>query len=86
MKKYTWSSTRGVGTSDQWRLKISSIERSPGEFPDEEINFTVLLTIEDIQNKPNDLFNEVRQELGSIGIEFEDITVTQQLNVKAGQS
>ncbi|CAH5632155.1 hypothetical protein AI2943V1_1237, partial [Klebsiella oxytoca] len=86
VKKYTWSSTRGVGTSDQWRLKISSIERSPGEFPDEEINFTVLLTIEDIQNKTNDLFNEVRQELGSIGIEFEDITVTQQLNVKAGQS
>ncbi|HHQ6537693.1 TPA: S8 family peptidase [Serratia fonticola] len=86
VKKYIWSSTRGVGTSDQWRLKISSIERSPGEFPDQEITFTVLLTIEDIQNKTNDLFNEVRQELGSIGIQFEDITVTQQINVRAGQS
>ncbi|WP_205952526.1 S8 family peptidase [Pantoea stewartii] len=85
VKKYNWSSTRGVGTSNEWRIKISSIERSAGEFPKEEVKFTVLLTIEDIQGKTQDLFNEVRQELSAFGIEFEDINVTQQLNVRAGQ-
>lgn len=87
VKKYEFETKTkaGVGASDQWRLKISSIERTPGEFPDGEISFTALLTITDTQNRTNDLFNEVRQELSSYGIEFEDITVTQHLNVRAGQ-
>lgn len=44
-----------------------------------------LLTITDTQNRTNDLFNQVRQELSLYSIEFEDITVTQHLNVRAGQ-
>ncbi|QZQ51153.1 S8 family peptidase [Erwinia persicina] len=87
VKKYAFETKTkaGVGASDQWRLKISSIERTPGEFPDEEVGFTALLTIEDTQNRTNDLFNEVRQELSAYGIEFEDITVTQHLNIRTGQ-
>ncbi|OIX90655.1 S8 family peptidase [Pantoea sp. Ae16] len=87
VKKYEFETKTkaGVGASDQWRLKISSIERTPGEFPKEEVSFTALLTITDTQNRTNDLFNEVRQELSAYGIEFEDITVTQHLNIRAGQ-
>ncbi|UMB77401.1 S8 family peptidase [Dickeya fangzhongdai] len=85
VKKYVRNSPRGVGESDQWRLKISSIERSPGTFPEEGISFTVILTIEDTQGKTNDLFNEVRQELNAIGVSFEDIAITQQVNIRSGQ-
>ncbi|MEI9534271.1 MULTISPECIES: S8 family peptidase [Morganellaceae] len=87
IKKYEFETKTkaGVGASEQWRLKISSIERTPGEFPDEEVSFTALLTIEDTQNRTNDLFNEVRQEFSAYGIEFEDITVTQHLNVRTAQ-
>lgn len=85
VKKYVKNSPRGVGESNQWRLKISSIERSAGDFPADGINFTAILSIEDTQGRTNDLFNEVRNELNAIGIEFKDIRVSQQVNIRSGQ-
>lgn len=83
VKKYYREIKNGVGKSQDWRLKIDSVERNGGEFPDYGIPFCAILTIEDPKKESANLFNEVRQELTSIGVEVKSVFVTQDITVKA---
>ncbi len=83
VKKYHREIKTGVGKSQDWRLKIDSVERNGGEYPDDGISFCAILTIEDPKKESANLFNEVRQELNSIGVEVKSVFVAPEITVKA---
>ncbi|ELY4323111.1 S8 family peptidase [Cronobacter turicensis] len=83
VKKAIWVSKDGVGASQNWRLKISSLERAVGDYPQQGLSFSVILTIEDFQNKSSDLFNEVRRSLNSLGVKLQSIDISTHITVRS---
>jgi len=71
---------RGVGQSSNWRLNIKYLTRSGYEMPDEGIPVSVILSIADADRK-QDVFNQMRLQLNTQGIELQDIRVSAQVQV-----
>jgi len=82
IKKYKKVMKQGVGKSKNWRLKVTSTEREPGDFPTDGINFCVIMTIEDHQKKSKYIFDEVKQSLTATGVDIKSIHVTNQIDVE----
>lgn len=83
IKKYKKKITRGVGKSKNWRLQVKSVEREPGDFPLEGINFSVVMTIEDHKKQSNKIFDEVKQSLSATGVDVRSIHVKNKVQVGA---
>lgn len=74
VKVYEFDSPSGVGESSEWRLQIDSLERTAGETPEHGIQFTAILTIEDIKGEAP-VFDDLRQELVSRSVQLSDLKV-----------
>lgn len=85
IKKYHREIKKGVGKSQDWRLKIDSIERNSGDYPKDGISFCAILTIQDPKKESANLFNEVRQELTTIGVEVKSVFVSQDIIIQSEQ-
>ncbi len=70
----------GVGKSSNWRLQIDYLTRSNFDMPEEGIPISVVLSIADA-DETHDVFNQMRLQLGTQGIELQDIQVTTQVQV-----
>tara|TARA_Y100001956_G_C4126246_1_gene190239 strand:- start:435 stop:2918 length:2484 start_codon:yes stop_codon:yes gene_type:complete len=82
VKKYKKIMKQGVGKSKNWRLKITSTEREPGDFPSYGIGFCVIMTIEDYKKQSSKIFDEVKQSLSATGVDVKAIHVTSQVDVE----
>jgi hypothetical protein len=72
VKIYRRPEKSGGGHSSNWRLVLSYLERSESRMPDEGVPFTCIITISDPgATKP--VFNEMRQNLQTIGVRIADI-------------
>lgn len=85
IKKFRKVIKTGVGKSSNWRLKMTSQERSFGEHPTEGVNFCTVLTIEDHKKESTNLFNELRLSLQASGVKVSTIEVSQEVNINTGQ-
>ncbi|MCW3161309.1 S8 family peptidase [Chryseobacterium oryctis] len=72
IKIYEKSFKKGVGNTTDWVLEVEYLLRDGEEFPEEGIPFTAILTISDL-NREKPIFNEVKQNLGAIGVNVVDI-------------
>lgn len=81
IKKYKKIIQRGVGESQNWRLKLSSTEREPGDFPENGIEFCAIITIQDHKKSSNTVFDELRHSLNTMGIEIKPIGIDSQIDI-----
>lgn len=51
------------------------------DYPAEGINFSVIVTIEDPSIKSFTVYNEMRQQLISLGVEIEDVTIRGEVRI-----
>lgn len=72
VKSFEKSMPRGVGKSSNWRLFVEYLTRSREELPENGVPFTAILTIRDPRMEVG-VFDEMRQNLQSIGAVIEDI-------------
>jgi hypothetical protein len=82
VKRREKTSTRGVGTSSQWRLVVDSLTRAGEIIPEEGIPFSVILTIED-PKKSSPIFNELRRTLQASGANVYDIRTAQRIQPRS---
>jgi hypothetical protein len=85
IKKFRKIIKKGVGKSSNWRLKMTSQERSFGEHPTDGVDFCTVLTIEDHKKESTNLFNELRLSLQASGVKVSTIEVSQEVNINTGQ-
>lgn len=81
VKKYKKLMKQGVGKSKNWRLKVTSTEREPGDFPLNGVGFCVIMTVEDHKMKSNKIFDEMKQSLSATGVDVRSIHVINQVDV-----
>jgi len=82
VKKYKKLMKQGVGKSNNWRLKITSTEREPGDFPVNGIGFCAIMTIEDHRKQSNKIFDEVKQTLNATGVDVKAIQVASKVDIE----
>lgn len=80
-KAYERVSKGGFGNSTSWRLRVTSQVRDSMDYPAEGINFSVIVTIEDPSIKSFTVYNEMRQQLISLGVEIEDVTIRGEVRI-----
>ncbi len=69
---------RGVGKSSDWRLTVKYLTRAGEAMPEDGVPFTAILTIRD-PNKSNPVFTEMKQMLGALSVQLEDIRTASQV-------
>lgn len=83
VKRFSQKFPRGVGTTSQWRLVLEPLCRSEFSLADGQvIPFCAILTIADPKGEEN-IFNEVRSQLQSTGVEVADIRVALSPQIRA---
>lgn len=80
-KAYERASKAGFGNSTNWRLRVTSQVRDSMDYPSEGIKFSVIVTVEDPSGKSLSVYNEMRQELITLGAEIEDITIRDEVRI-----
>ncbi|MEC6909630.1 S8 family serine peptidase [Photobacterium piscicola] len=80
-KVYSRESTRGFGNSVNWRLRVTSQVRDGVEYPEDGINFSVIVTIEDSSGKNQNIYNELRQSFNQLGVDIGDISIKEDVRV-----
>lgn len=81
IKKYEVSMPAGRGNTSNWKLSIDSLVRAGVAFPTDGVQFSLLITISDLENtKP--VREEMRLHLQNRGLVFADITVAHQVRVR----
>ncbi|HHH2130837.1 TPA: S8 family serine peptidase [Yersinia enterocolitica] len=80
-KAYERLSKGGFGNSTNWRLRVTSQVRDSMDYPAEGIKFSVIVTVEDPSGKSLSVYNEMRQELVTLGAEIEDITIRDEIRI-----
>ncbi|EPR8183067.1 S8 family serine peptidase [Enterobacter hormaechei] len=80
-KVYERYSKNGFGNSSNWRLRVTSQVRDGVAYPLEGIPFSVIITIEDPTKKATNIYNEMSQSLIALGVEFQDVTVRDEVRV-----
>lgn len=80
IKQYSGKFPKGKGNSSNWKLVVDSLTRATQSFPDEGMNFSVILTIADIEKK-KPVFNQMRRTLQTQGAIIQDIKTALKLRV-----
>jgi len=81
VKIYRRPAKAGGGCSSNWRLVLSYLERSESKMPDGGVPFTCIVTIADPSaTKP--VFNEVRQNLQTIGVRIANIQTAARITAR----
>ena len=75
VKRYHVSMKQGRGNTSNWKVSIASLERALATFPSEGVQFTLLMTLGDIEATAP-VREEMRTSLQSLGLRLADITVT----------
>jgi hypothetical protein len=83
LKTYQTPAMRGKGTSSTWRIAVDYITRSLAPFPEKGVPFTLILTIRDHQHEAP-IFDEVRRELGDIGVQLAPIQTAARVRARLG--
>ena len=74
VKRYKLKMPKGCGTSSDWRLVLRSSSRDEDINPEDMVPFTIVMTIFDLEQAAP-VYDEVRNEISSRGLNLEDITV-----------
>lgn len=82
IKRYERNMPHGVGSRSDWRLSLKAVTRAGFAYPDEGVNFSLIMTISDPRGMAP-IYNEVRAEILRRGLHLEDITVTSRVRVGA---
>lgn len=80
-KVYQRESKAGFGNTSNWRLRVTSQVRDGVDYPEEGINFTVIITIRDQTNISQKVYQEMYGNLKSIGVELDEIQVTNEVRI-----
>ena len=78
IKRYQALMPQGRGNTSNWRLSLESLVRAAVKFPTEGVQFTLIMTISDIDEK-EPIREEMRLDLQNRGIILADITVAHRL-------
>lgn len=82
IKHYTRLSTKGIGKTSDWKLRVQALLRDSEEYPIQGVPFTVILTIRDPDSeKP--IFQEMKQWLTANGVICGDITAGVQVRARS---
>lgn len=82
VKKYSRLMKRGVGKSKSWRLRVKATERSPGDYPSDGVDFSVVVSIQDHKKQEMNVFNEVQRRLKLNGVSIQSIHAQQDIKAK----
>ena len=74
IKRFHANMPQGRGNSSNWRLSLSSLTRAGATFPDEGVNFCLVLTLSD-PKRAAPIHDSVRNTLVSQGLQVADILV-----------
>ncbi|MGL4337965.1 MAG: S8 family serine peptidase [Turicibacter sp.] len=80
-KVYKRISKAGFGNSSNWRLRITSQVRDGESYPVDGIEFAVVVSIEDNTKNSTNIYQEMFQNLKSIGVEIEDVLVLEEIKI-----
>lgn len=83
IKRYQTSMPQGRGNTSNWRLSLESLLRAAVPFPTEGVQFTLILTISDI-NEKEAIREEMRLALQNQGLVLADITIAHRLRLRRG--
>jgi hypothetical protein len=84
-KRYEDDFGDGVGRSTEWRLQVESNVRAEAQFPAEGVPFSIILTIED-KDQRAPIFQEVRRQLINTRVELQDIRTEVRVRAEIGRS
>ncbi|MDR3727445.1 MAG: S8 family serine peptidase [Terracidiphilus sp.] len=82
IKRYQVSMPQGRGNTSNWKLSLESLVRAGILFPKDGVNFTLLLTISDLEAKER-VREEMRLDLQSRGFALAEITVAHRLRPRS---
>ena len=74
VKRYHLEMKKGRGNTSSWRVSIESLERALATFPSEGVNFTLILTLSDLDGTAQ-IREEMRASLRARGFQLADITL-----------
>ncbi|HTV73442.1 MAG TPA: S8 family serine peptidase [Candidatus Acidoferrales bacterium] len=83
VKTYQTPAMRGKGASSTWQIAVDYVTRSLTAFPERGVPFTLIVTIRDHQDEIP-IFDEVRRELGDIGVQLAPIQATVRARTRLG--
>lgn len=78
-KVYQRVSKQGFGNSNNWRLRVTSQVRDGVPYPENGIEFAVIVTIEDQSEESHKVYQEMLSNLRSIGVEVEEVQVREEI-------
>jgi hypothetical protein len=73
---------QGRGNTSNWRLSLESLVRAGVPFPKDGVNFTLMMTISDLEAKEQ-IREEMRLDLQSRGFALAEITVAHRLRPRS---
>ena len=82
IKRYQVSMPQGRGNTSNWRLSLESLVRAGVPFPKDGVNFTLMMTISDLEAKEQ-IREEMRLDLQSRGFALAEITVAHRLRPRS---
>jgi len=74
IKRFHAHMPQGRGNSSNWRLSLSSLTRAGATFPDEGVNFSLILTLSD-PKRATPIHDSVRNTLINQGLQVADILI-----------
>jgi hypothetical protein len=81
VKRFHTLMTEGRGNTSNWKVSIDSLVRAGATFPTKGINFSLILTISDLEGK-EPIREEMRLHLQSRGLILADITLAHQIRLQ----
>ena len=82
-KRYHVAMPDGRGNTSNWRLSLESLVRAGEAFPTDGVNFSLLLTISDVEATAP-IREEMRQDIQNRGLILADITVAHRVRPRSG--
>jgi hypothetical protein len=81
IKRYERRMPKGIGTRGEWRLSLKALTRAGVIYPEEGVNFSLIMTIADPRGFAP-IYEEVRAEIIRRGLRLADITVAPRVRVR----
>lgn len=81
IKRYERRMPKGIGTRGEWRLSLKALTRAGVAYPEEGVNFSLIMTIADPRGFAP-IYEEVRAEIIRRGLRLADITVAPRVRVR----
>jgi hypothetical protein len=82
IKRYNVTMPGGRGNTSNWKLSLESLVRAGEVFPADGVNFSLMLTITDLDSK-FPVREEMRLDIQNRGLALADITVAHRLRARA---